>query len=367
MMHRVLATTFLMMLLIVVADPKVSSTYIGSTTFVGSNTYVGIDGTRNPVVVPTFRSAETSAALTPAINAARDLPRLYSLLVAQRGTIIFEHYFNGRRATTPANVKSVSKSIVAALVGIAADRKLLSLDQPIAKYFPDLPEAKRAITIEDLLTMRSGLESTSSRNYGAWVQSANWVRHALAKPLIASPGTQMIYSTGNSHVLSAILTKATGKSTWQFAQESLAKPLGFSLAPWARDPQGIYFGGNEMVMTPRQMLAFGELYRNRGQVSGRQILSKDFVDETFEPRGRSRISGREYGYGWWIREMAGRNAYYAWGFGGQYIVLVPSLDLTVVSTSAATVSEDRRDHRRTVDEIIEQLIVGALGNGQGQD
>jgi CubicO group peptidase (beta-lactamase class C family) len=309
--------------------------------------------------------AALTAALDPAVKAAGELPRLYSLLVSQRGTILLERYFNGRRATTPANVKSVSKSVIAALVGIAADRKLLSLTDSIAKYFPDVREpAKRAITVEDLLTMRSGLESTSSRNYGAWVQSSNWVRHALAKPLVASPGTQMIYSTGNSHILSAILTKATGTSTWQFAQESLAKPLGFSLAPWARDRQGIYFGGNEMVMTPRQMLAFGEMYRNGGQVNGRRILSMEFIEDTFEPRGRSRISGREYGYGWWIREMAGRRAYYAWGFGGQYIVLVPSLDLTVVSTSAATVSEDRRDHRRTVDEIIEQLIVGALGRGQ---
>jgi len=97
-------------------------------------------------------------------------------------------------------------------------------------------------------------------------------------------------------------------------------------------------------------------------VKGRQILSKDFIERSFEPRGRSAISGREYGYGWWIREMAGRQTYYAWGFGGQYIVLVPSLDLTVVSTSAATVSEDRRDHRRTVEEIIEQLVVAPLGS-----
>jgi CubicO group peptidase (beta-lactamase class C family) len=305
------------------------------------------------------------AILEPAAKAAAQLPRLHSLLVSQRGTIRLERYFNGRRATTPANVKSVSKSVIAALVGIASDRKLLSLSDPIGKYFPDLTEAgKRAITVEDLLTMRSGLESTSSRNYGAWIQSANWIRHALAKPLLAAPGTQMIYSTGNSHLLSAILAKAVGKSTLAFAQEVLAKPLGFSLSPWMRDPQGNYFGGNEMVMTPLQMLAFGEMYRNGGQMNGRQILSKAFIEDTFEPRGRSRISGREYGYGWWMREMAGRNAYYAWGFGGQYIVLVPSLDLTVVSTSAASVSEDRRDHRRTVDEIIEQLIVGALGNGQ---
>ena len=211
-------------------------------------------------------NAETASALDPAVKAAAELPRLHSLLVSQRGTVLLERYFNGRRATTPANVKSVSKSIIAALVGIASDRKLLSLNDPIGKYFPDLTDAgKRAITVEDLLTMRSGLESTSSRNYGAWVQSSNWIRHALAKPLLAAPGTQMIYSTGNSHLLSAILAKATGKSTLAFAQEALAKPLGFSLSPWMRDPQGIYFGGNEMVMTPRQMLAFGEMYRNGGQ------------------------------------------------------------------------------------------------------
>jgi CubicO group peptidase (beta-lactamase class C family) len=313
---------------------------------------VGVAYAQEADVVPSFQ---------PAVDAASELPRLYSLLVAQRGTVVLEKYFNGRRATTPANVKSVSKSVIAALVGIAADRKLLKLDDPIGKYFPDLPEPKRRITIEDLLTMRSGLESTSSRNYGAWVKSANWVRFVLARPVVAEPGTQMIYSTGNSHLLSAILTKATGKTTWQFALETVAKPLGFSLPQWMRDPQGVYFGGNEMLMTPRQMLAFGEMYRNGGQASGRQIMSKAFVDETFEPRGRSRISGREYGYGWWIRELAGRRSYYAWGFGGQYIYIVPSLDLTVVSTSSPAVSEDRRDHRRTVDEIIEHLIVARLG------
>jgi CubicO group peptidase (beta-lactamase class C family) len=319
---------------------------------------------------PVFVCAALWAALTsPAaaqapfdavVKAAGELPRLYSFVVSQRGTVIFERYFNGRRQTTPANVKSVSKSVISALVGIAAERKLLSLDQPLSAYFPDLPQQKRAITIEDLVTMRSGLESTSSRNYGAWVQSANWVRHALARPLVAEPGTQMIYSTGNTHLLSAILTKATGKNTWQFAQEALAKPLGFSLAPWTRDPQGIYFGGNEMLMTPRQMLAFGELYLNGGQTGGRQIISKRFIEETFEARGRSRISGREDGDGWWMREMAGRQTYYAWGFGGQFIVLVPSLDLVVVSTSAPTVSDDRREHRRSVDDIIEHLIIAPL-------
>jgi CubicO group peptidase (beta-lactamase class C family) len=326
----------------------------------------------DPVVAPASAPAagaraqvHVAATLEEAVQAASELPRLHSLLVSRRGELILERYFNGRRRTSPANIKSAAKSVLSALIGIAAGRKLVDIDEPVSKYFPDMPvgsgeEAKRGITIEDLLTMRSGLESTSNRNYGAWVQSRNWVRHALAQPLVAAPGTQMIYSTGNTHLLSAILTKAAGKSTWQFAQEALAKPLGFSLAPWPRDPQGIYFGGNDMLMTPRQMMAFGELYLNDGRLNGRQIVPEGWVEDSFEPRGRSRISGREYGYGWWMREMAGRQTYYAWGFGGQFIVLVPSLDAVVVSTSAATVDDDRRAHRRSVDEIIEHLVIAPL-------
>ena len=314
-----------------------------------------------PTIGQASRNSDTDAVVKPALDAAAELPRLHSLIVARHGNIVLERYFNGRKPTSLANVKSVSKSVIAALVGIAADRRLLSLDDPVSKYFPDITDpAKRAITVEDLLTMRSGLESTSSANYGAWVKSGNWVRHVFARPIVAEPGTQMIYSTGNSHVLSAILAKTTKATTWTFAQEALAKPLGFSLPQWSRDPQGVYFGGNEMLMTPRQMLAFGHLYLNSGRVAGRQIVSEEFVKDSFEPRGRSRISGREYGYGWWIREVAGRQAFYAWGFGGQYIYLIPSLDLVVVSTSAATVGEDRRDHRRSVDEIIEHLVVAPL-------
>ncbi|MET0211965.1 MAG: serine hydrolase [Vicinamibacterales bacterium] len=307
----------------------------------------------------------TRLSFDEAVKAASELPRIHSLLVSVRGSLVLERYFNGRRATSPANIKSASKSIISALVGIAVDRGFISnVEQPITRFFPDVlgaaDDPRRAITIEDLLTMRSGLESTSNRNYGAWVQSGNWVRHALSRPLLAQPGTRMQYSTGNSHLLSAIITKSTGKTTWQFAQETLARPLGFSLAPWPRDPQGIYFGGNDMLMTPRQMLAFGELYLNHGRVGDRQIVPEEWIDRSLVPRGRSDFSEQLYGYGWWIREIAGEDAFYAWGFGGQFIFVVPELELVVVSTSAATVSDDRRSHRRTVDEIIEELIVAPL-------
>ena len=328
----------------------------------------------------TVGARQNSARATPpqadmfaeAVKAANELPRLHSLLVSQRGEMVLERYFNGARAARGANVKSVSKSIISALVGVAIDRGLVpGPETPIRTYFPELAKdrdaRKQRITIEDLLTMRSGLESTSNRNYGAWVQSQNWVQHALAKPLFAMPGTEMEYSTGNTHLLSAILTKVTKTSTWQFAQDALAKPLGFTLARWPQDPQGIYFGGNDMLLAPRQMLAFGELYLQHGRVKGsdpftkmHQVVPEKWIERSFVTRGTSPISGNQYGYGWWMRDLAGHQAYFAWGFGGQYIILVPDLDLVVVTTSASTVAEDRRTHRRTLFELVEDLVIAPV-------
>ena len=322
----------------------------------------------SPVLNAAGQSSESMAPLDSAaiLREAAQLPRLHSLLVSRSGTTIFERYFNGAGPARPANIKSASKSIISALVGIAIDRKLIAdVRQPIGPFFDqmltgDTASEKRRVTIENLLTMQSGFQSTSNRNYGAWVQSPNWVRYALSRPLESLPGTRMAYSTGNTHLLSAILTKATGTSTWQFAQDSLAKPLGFSLLRWPQDPQGIYFGGNEMLMTPRQMLAFGELYRNHGMLNGRQIVPAAWVETSLVPRTRSNFSDQLYGYGWWLREMAGLETFYAWGFGGQFIIVIPKIETVVVSTSAATVADDRRSHRRTVDDVIERLVIEPL-------
>lgn len=323
--------------------------------------------------LPPQRAEGQALDVTPLDSAAilreaAQLPRLHSILVSRSGTTIFERYFNGAGPARPANIKSASKSIISALVGIAIDRKLIAdVRQPIGPFFDtvltgDAANEKRRITIENLLTMQSGLQSTSNRNYGAWVQSPNWVRYALLRPLESLPGTRMAYSTGNTHLLSAILTNVTGTSTWQFAQDAIARPLGFSLPRWPQDPQGIYFGGNDMLLTPRQMLAFGELYRNHGSINGRQIVPAAWIETSLVPRTRSNFSEQLYGYGWWLREMAGLETFFAWGFGGQFIIVVPRIDTVVVSTSAATVSDDRRTHRRTVDDLIERLIIAPLGD-----
>ena len=324
---------------------------------------------------------QTGAFSAEAVDtAARALPQLRSLVVSQRGQVMFERYYGGARADRPANVKSASKSVIAALVGIAIERGLIaSVREPIVTYFPELrtaaDPAKRTITVEDLLTMRSGLAGTSGRGYGAWVTSRNWVQHALSRPMTAAPGAAMDYSTGSSHLLSAILSKATGRSTRRFANEVLAAPLGFTLPPWPRDPQGIYFGGNDMLMTSRQLLAFGELYLNGGRVNGRQVVPEGWVRKSCEGRPRelppwaraAAASGRpdplrdrQYGYGWWVHELAGHATCFAWGYGGQYAFVVPSRQLVIVTTSAPEVSEERRDHRRQLIDLIARLIVPHL-------
>ena len=295
-----------------------------------------------------------------------------SLLVSWNGDLVLERYFNGAGQSGVTNIKSVSKSVISALIGIAIEQgHINAVEQPIVDYLGDLlpPDdniLKRHISVENLLTMQSGLETTSNRNYGVWVASSNWVRFALRQPLELPPGRLMEYSTGNTHLLSAILTEATGQSTLEFAREVLAEPLGFHLAPWPQDPQGIYFGGNDMEMTPRQMRAFGELYLNDGRANGTQIVPEDWVQDSLVRRAQSRRErSRYYGYGWWIREMAGHETPYAWGFGGQFILLVPELDLVVVTTSSSNPGSERRAHTRRMYDLVEYGVVAAVSEELG--
>ncbi len=326
------------------------------------------------ITVMTMPAAGSSSATEKAAlsfdEALGTLPRLRSLLISIDGELVDERYFHGARSTHSANLKSASKSIISTLIGIALDRgQLKSIKDPIAKFFPEhlvanADASKNRITIEDLLTMRSGLETTSNVNYGQWVTSANWIGHVLTRPVIDEPGGRMIYSTGNSHLLSAILTKATKMSTYEFARRYLAEPLAIAIRPWIRDPQGIYLGGNDMHLTPRAMLKYGELYLNRGRVRDQQIVSEQWIEESLKPRTKSTWSGRDYGYGWWIDTLGGQTTHYAWGHGGQFIFTVPGLRLVVVTTAVPTPDDGRREHQRAIYDLMERHLIPAAEGKQ---
>jgi CubicO group peptidase (beta-lactamase class C family) len=301
--------------------------------------------------------------IAQAFEQAARLPRLNALIVARHGVIRKERRFRGPGLDAPVNVKSISKSIVSALVGIAiAEGKLEGVQQPIAPFFARYqgqvdPRFAR-ITLGDLLTMRSGLVRTSGEGYMRWVSSRNWVEHVLLAPMIAEPGGSMIYSTGNTHLLSAILTQATGQSTYAYARDKLATPLGIKLPAWQRDPQGIYFGGNQMRLSAHALVRIGELYRSGGMYEGKQVLPAQWVEDTFRPRTRSIFSGQLYGYGWFVTDVSGHDMYYAWGYGGQFIFVIPALALTVVTTSRPDGPRDF-EHLQAVYDLLSGPIVQA--------
>jgi CubicO group peptidase (beta-lactamase class C family) len=303
------------------------------------------------------------ARMAEAFAQAALLPRLHALVIARHGVIQVERRFRGPGLDVPVNVKSVSKSIVSALVGIAiAEGKLEGVAQPIAPFFERYAGRTDArfsrVTVGDLLTMRSGLARTSGEGYMPWVSSRNWVEHILLSPMIAEPASTMIYSTGNTHLLSAVLTRATGTSTFAYARERLARPLGIKLPAWQRDPQGIYFGGNQMRLSPRALVRIGELYRNGGVHEGAQVLPRSWVEASLAPHTRSIFSGLLYGYGWFLGEVSGHPMYFAWGHGGQFIFVIPDLAMTVVTTSRPDGPRDF-EHLEALFDLLGGPIVGA--------
>jgi len=315
-----------------------------------------------PAASQTSAPAEFGQSLAELVERAEELQPLETLIIAQGGEVLVEEGFRGHSTNEPTNIKSASKSVISALVGIAIDKGILEgPDQKIAPLLADkLPENPdpriNDITIGNLLSMQAGLGRTSGPNYGRWVASRDWVRAALAEPFDGEPGGGMLYSTGNTHLLSAILTRESGRSTLELAKEWLEPLEDFAIAGWMRDPQGIYFGGNQMAMTPKSMLAFGELYRNGGKTGSEQVISREWIETSWQPRTRSVFHDDQYGYGWFLADMEGHRVSYAWGYGGQMIYVVPSLELTVVMTSAEDQPSARNGHRDHLHRLMGDII-----------
>jgi len=322
---------------------------------------------------PLAHAQQTSSSreqVRTVLDAAEKLQNLETVLVSRNGDVLAERAYRGNSVSRATNIKSASKSVISALVGIAIDKKLLKgVDQPIAEILKaDLPRDAdprlATVTIGNLLSMQAGLSRMSGPNYGRWVSSGNWVRTALAAPFDADPGQGMLYSTASTHLLSAILTRVGKKSTLALAREWLGPLDGFSISAWERDPQGIYLGGNQMAMTPRSLLAFGELYRRGGVTpEGVRLLSQAWIDQSWQTRTHSVFNGDGYGYGWFLSEMAGEQVNYGWGYGGQMLYIVPSLGLTVVMTSDDSAPSARSGYRDQLHALLAAIIVAVKADG----
>lgn len=318
-----------------------------------------------------------SAILDSAFIQAESASFIDGLLVIRNGYIVAENYYNGYSKSKPHNVMSVSKSFLSATVGIAFQLGYLdSLEEKVMDYFPEyvylnMDSRKYDITIRHLLTMRMGIIDESENNYGAYWQfynSNNWIKTTIEAPLIFNPGEKMRYNTFQTHLLSAIITKATQQSTRKFMTKYLCEPLGIDIGEWERDPQGYYFGGNSMHFTPQEMAMLGFLYLNKGKIDNVQIVSEDWVDLTLTastniavPSVWGALKNYNYAWLWWLGQINDHDLFMAYGYGGQFVIVFPDLELIVVSTATNNVDPDMSTVQEwTIFDIISQYILPSI-------
>ncbi|THB65837.1 MAG: class C beta-lactamase-related serine hydrolase [Gammaproteobacteria bacterium] len=275
---------------------------------------------------------------------------VWSMIVVKEGYIVSEGYYNGGSQDLSARVNSVTKSIVSLSAGIAQDKGYIDIDQTLAEYFPeyigdDADEWEKNIIIKDLLTMSWGYnwnnwDMGSGGKYWQWYYSPDQLQYAVDREQAATPGEVWNYDCSSSQFISALITKTTGQTTKDFTQQNLFDPLGINSeegeeTQWsANKDSGITDGAFGLYMTPRQMAKIGLLMVNDGEWDGRQVVSKEWVEQSRSPLIENSYGG-SYGLYWWVNPASG--AYWASGTGGQYIIMFPEDDLIIVLTSLADI------------------------------
>jgi CubicO group peptidase (beta-lactamase class C family) len=280
---------------------------------------------------------------------AEGLDTLYGLLVIKNGYLVAEKYFNGGSIDKPADLASVTKSFTSALAGIALEQGCLeSLDVKLADFFPDYAgqledPRKGQVTLEQMLQMRSGYpwEEFTPPYLSQLFRNPNWIPHLVDFPLTSDPGTEFGYSNLTAHVAGVMVAKACGQSLYTLAEEQLFAPLEGEIGAWPSDPSGYNYGSGALALTARDAARFGLLYLNDGRYQSQQVIPADWVKASLarystsiygEGLGRY-LKDLGYGYFWWSASSGKHNFNYAWGHGGNLIVLVHDLDLVIVTTA----------------------------------
>lgn len=297
-----------------------------------------------PVSTPAEQGLDPDLVAELYLNAA-DLETLYGLLVVKDGFLVAEDYFNQGSVGQKALLQSAAKSVTSALVGIALEEGCLaSVEQKMIDFFPDYAgqisdPRKREITIRELLQMRAGFPPEES-DPALWeaVWSGDYVHHLVDFPLTHDPGSAFQYSNLTAHWLGVIVARACETDLQSLGQARLFDPLGGEIGRWKKDVDGYNWGAGELHLSARDAAKFGQLYLDEGRFGGAQILPAAWVRDSLQTYsegaygniGRFRDIG--YGYQWWSATVGDHHVNFAWGHGGQLIVLLDELDMVVVVT-----------------------------------
>jgi CubicO group peptidase (beta-lactamase class C family) len=267
---------------------------------------------------------------------------LRSCIIQYQDERIYHYEQSDQVSSQLVPINSCTKSILSALFCIAMEQGLVASPNTfISHYFPELEhdpdQRKQHITLEHLLTLTAGFqwnEFGGMNSFPKMTRSSDWVQYVLQQPMADRPGEKMVYNSGVSQLLAAILVKATGMEIARFAERHLFTPLGIEHYEWPSDPQGVHTGGFGLQLTANDLLKFGKLYLHKGVWDNQQLISQDLITVSTKPAIAALPPEHGfYGWHWWIDQtMDDTLYYYARGFGGQFIILVPALESIVVLT-----------------------------------
>jgi CubicO group peptidase (beta-lactamase class C family) len=278
--------------------------------------------------------------------------KIEGFLINKGNERIFEYYKNKKIKEKPTKIYSVTKSIVSLLIGILVDKgEIKDIHQPIYHFFPEYIKPNNEITIFHLLTMTSGLQVTPFQG------SKNWIKTILEQPVLHQPGSTFQYNSGDSHLLSAIIKKVSGMPTAHFAEKNLFGPLGIHEYSWVTDPLGIHGGGFSISLGIEDMMKVGQMLLKNGKLTSHQIISLNWLMQSRQPYKQVEASDfGTYGYGYqlWTFESADIDYYCASGLFGQYIFIVPKLEIAAVVKSQLQ-NDDQALPRQFFEEFLRSI------------
>lgn len=266
--------------------------------------------------------------------------------VCELGSSVFVHARNAHSREKLHKINSITKSVLSLLIGIAIDRgEIPEVGTPITEFYPQLRTTSKAnVTIENLLTMTPGWDWQEMGDWGGrpfpMINSPDWVSFIFDRPMIRPTGKTMIYDSGCSHLLSAILQQRTGMTTAEYAERHLFKPLGIERYRWYEDAKGIVIGGFGLELQAPDLMKLGLLLLNRGEWNGTRVVSAKWLERCSQPRFHTYDHIGSYGYHWWMlakeedQEPMSPSVTFAMGYGGQYIFVVPERELVAVFASS---------------------------------
>ena len=265
------------------------------------------------------------------------------VVVVRDGVIVAEWYADGSGPESWVASWSVAKSFTSATVGIAIEDGLIpGVDEPMTTWYPTFAGTEREdMTLRDVLQMGSGLDWVEDYDPASVAESdiirmvtgeRDQLAYAASQPAEVVPGSRFSYSSGDTMLLSGVIEQATGMPADAYATEVLFGPLGLDRAEWWRDGGGHTLTYCCFDSTSRDFARFGQLYLQAGRWGDRQVVPEQWVEESLVPSAASEEAGDPYGYQWWLGEPEGidEDVFAAVGHDGQWIYVIPGLDMVVV-------------------------------------